>query len=69
MNDNIKQFSPRTDGKMTPKRFNKLVSNQEFKEALLIGWGEDGTMFHYNTGLSRKDALWLLENAKKDILE
>ena len=67
-NDKIKKWTVPSGGDMTPQRFKKIISNEEFKEAMLIGYGKDGELIRYTTGLSRKDALWILESTRNDIL-
>lgn len=45
-----------------------LRQSNEFQSVLIIGWDQNGEYMHRSAGLSRGDALWLVEAARQDIV-
>ena len=45
-------------------------ANGEYKDLVIIGWDNDGDLsIHSNTGMLRKDVLWLIEQVKITVLD
>ena len=41
----------------------------DLSDVLIIGYGDDGKLKIRSSKMDRKNALWLIESVKKDILE
>ncbi len=67
MGDIVKWHIPVNDN-MSVLQFKKLVMDIDFSEGLLLTYYEDGSVAFNSTGMSKRDALWIIENAKRKLL-
>lgn len=65
---NVVKWKMPVDANMTMKRFKKSVSEEDFKEAIVVGYDADGDLVIRSSKMSRRDALFLLEQAKMHTL-
>lgn len=68
MNDNIVKWKMPVDAEMTMERFKKCVVEEEFSDAIVLGFDMEGNFVTRSSKISRRDALWLIEQAKLSIL-
>jgi len=67
MGDVVKWNVPINDN-MSVTQFKKLVVDMDFTQAVLLTYYEDGSVAINSTGMCKKDALWIIEQAKSKIL-
>ena len=54
---------------MTPDDVLGHASRTAWKELLVIGYDVDDNLISLNSGMTRRDALWLLEMERQQVLE
>jgi len=65
--DKVVQLQAHTN--MTPEEALAFCSRERWSEILIIGADENGEFTQRSSGMSKRDALWLLEWAKRRIYE
>ena len=63
MGDVIKWNIP-CDSHMNIRRVRKVIRERDWDQVMAIGYDKDGDLMICSSKMSRKDALWLLEQAK-----
>lgn len=66
---NIVKWKMPVDANMTMRRFKRSVAEEDFTGAVIMGYDKDGDFIVRSSKMSRKDALWMLEQAKLHILD
>ena len=50
---------------LNPEQALKAALQKDFNEVLICGFDKDGNFVSLNSKMSRRDALWIIENARE----
>lgn len=67
--DNIVEFDGITSLDIPPPRILAKAAGAKLESVVVIGFREDGNFYFASSGADGGDVLWLLELAKKQLLE
>jgi hypothetical protein len=68
-NDNVIELDNVTKLDLPPERILNKALEADLASAVVIGWDQDGDFFFAGSIASGPETLWLLELAKKHLLE
>jgi len=67
--DNIVEFDGITSLDIPPPRILAKAAGAKLESVVVIGFREDGNFYFASSGADGGDVIWLLELAKKQLLE
>ncbi len=69
MTDNVTEFPGITTAPIPAAKILAGASGQGLTDCIVIGWKKDGRLFFSSTTAEGSEVLWLLEQAKLELLE
>lgn len=67
--DNVELFPGATDRNFEPNVILQAATRSDLESVVILGWGKDGSLFISGSISNMPEWLWLIEQAKKQMLE
>lgn len=67
--DNVKLFPGVTGEDFQPSLLLEAAARAELQSVFIVGWDKDGSLFLSSSVSNYPECLWLLEHAKRQIME